>query len=249
MEKYIIFIIVLFIIILLYLILNNGNCKEELTLTYDQKKKIGNNLKYFLINSENINIPKADISGNIKEGNNKFNLEDMIKNFKYPVGSYYVQYPDRDELTRTTATFSDVFPVEKSPEYLFGGKWLNVWNDESIYFRTGIMTNTYSGAYEINDGTNTRILGLQDYAIPKMTGRTGWMQGNDDKLGSNQYDITGVFNAGNTFNDGSDNVDDGAAWKPGAINTFDTKFVFPGNTSEYEVRVKNRLMKIWKRIS
>jgi hypothetical protein len=110
------------------------------------------------------------------------------------------------------------------------------------------MDSLFSGAYEVNGAIDSRILGFQDYAIPKITGRTGWMQGDRASLDNNNFHISGVFNAGNT-RFGDNNVDDNTGWRPGAVNTFDTRYVFPDNTSEDEVRVKNRLMKVWKRIS
>jgi hypothetical protein len=49
----------------------------------------------------------------------------------YPVGSFYVQYPDAD-----SSTLSVAFPDAYAPAALFGGTWIKQWDTENIFFRT-----------------------------------------------------------------------------------------------------------------
>jgi hypothetical protein len=49
----------------------------------------------------------------------------------YPVGSYYVQYPDASSNVDATE-----FPTGQRPATLFGGTWAEQWSTESVFFRT-----------------------------------------------------------------------------------------------------------------
>jgi len=60
------------------------------------------------------------------------------RDFVYPVGSYYVQYPDASSNTDATE-----FPTSQRPATLFGGTWTEQWSTESIFFRTrGTLSDT-----------------------------------------------------------------------------------------------------------
>lgn len=69
----------------------------------------------------------------------------------YPVGSFYVQYPDAGSNTDTTE-----FPSAKSPATLYGGTWAEQWSTESVFFRTrGTLSD------------DSRVSGLQPHAFMK----------------------------------------------------------------------------------
>ncbi len=60
------------------------------------------------------------------------------RDFVYPVGSYYVQYPDAASNTDSTE-----FPTTQRPATLFGGTWSEQWSSESVFFRTrGTLSDT-----------------------------------------------------------------------------------------------------------
>ena len=61
--------------------------------------------------------------------------DDEIKKIAYPVGSFYIQFPDANSNDDATA-----FPTSKRPATLFGGTWAEQWSTEYIFFRTGGTT-------------------------------------------------------------------------------------------------------------
>lgn len=69
----------------------------------------------------------------------------------YPVGSYYVQFPDA-----ASNVDSIEFPVSQRPATLFGGTWVEQWPTESVFFRTrGPLSES------------SRTSGLQPHAFMK----------------------------------------------------------------------------------
>ena len=68
-------------------------------------------------------------------------LKQLIINLIYPVGSFYVQYPDAASNDAAIA-----FPSSKSPAALFGGTWQLVFSTEGIVFQT----EGYDGEGRIN---------------------------------------------------------------------------------------------------
>lgn len=56
---------------------------------------------------------------------------DWLKDNRYPVGSYYIQFPDANSNDSEVA-----FPTSQSPANLFGGTWTRVWDNEGVFFRT-----------------------------------------------------------------------------------------------------------------
>lgn len=58
-------------------------------------------------------------------------IADWVLNNVYPVGSFYVQYPDAASNDNAIA-----FPVSKRPATLFGGTWVEQFNTENVFFRT-----------------------------------------------------------------------------------------------------------------
>jgi hypothetical protein len=221
-----IYILFLFIIIII-LIIANKKQKENFNIL---SSEVYNNIQ----NICNPNTTSYFASLNINETskiNNK-NLNKYIYDIIYPIGSFYVQLPDKN-----TNNILELFPNSKSPNMLFPGTtWTLMWNTGSqagIFFRT-------EGA--LSD--EIRIAGFQDFALKKIYGTMSWVQANRYNAGDGN---TGVFstkpNTKDIRTDSLNSDDDGHR------NLFDTRLVLPNNTSETEVRVKNRLVRIWKRTS
>jgi hypothetical protein len=242
MKQYIILIIV--IIILIFLHINYEINKENFEMNSTQRSRFNRVIKK-IIKGEQINIPLMNISEVLSIKYLNYGFRNMLAKFRYPVGSYYVQFPNISGVTgldsKQFEVLSDVFPESQAPYKLFGGRWINVWNRESIYFRTGKTTNI---AYETYNGVGSRNMGLQDYAMPKIDGWTIYSQ--SDSRGTNNDYYTGVFTKNDTY---EGMCDDGAWGRTGVSYKFDTRNVIPANTSEDEIVIKNRQFKIWKRVS
>ncbi len=208
------------------------------TFTFDSLPKFN----YY--NSEGLNHILnicGDVSGTIFNNifvNKEFKVRGKdIKYYSanaiYPIGSFYVQYPDKNSNDPTEA-----FPESLAPANLFGGTWEEQWGSESIFFRT-------RGVGIAFDNEN-RTKGLQDFAIKKITGNTQYTQGDRDyqaKINANwKTRGDGIFYS----NFGTVRTDEGKAGKDGIFNRFDNGF--QSLVSENEVRVRNRLCKVWKRV-
>jgi hypothetical protein len=191
--------------------------------------------KFNFFNSEGLNHIMnicGDASGTI------FNNLSVSKEFKirgkdikyyaanalYPVGSFYVQYPDKNSNKREEA-----FPETQSPAYLYGGYWEEQWPGESVFFRTRGMLS----------GEDRNAKGLQDHAIKKIQGSTSETQTN--RWGNSEG--TGVFQGVNFAIVGSDS---GTSEDWGFFNRFDNGF--QSLVSDKETRSRNRLCKVWKRV-
>jgi hypothetical protein len=95
-------------------------------------------------------------------------IKGWVRDFIYPVGCYYVQFPDASSNDDATE-----FPTSQRPATLFGGTWAEQWSTKSIYFRTrGTLSNTdrASGKQEdafqhhfhrtyLTQGTGTNLAG------------------------------------------------------------------------------------------
>ncbi len=193
--------------------------KENFTLS----SEVYNNINS-LCNNEDIsylNGLKLSDSSKIRGKKIKEYMLDTI----YPIGTFYVQYPSEN-----TNIASNAFPLDESPAKLFGGTWTDKWTlwGGGIYFRTeGSLSNEQRF-------TN----GIQEYAMKHLVGHMSWMQSDENAIGSGN---TGVFGV----ETGIINKDDGGADDPVFQNYFDSSIqVLP---SDNEIRVKNRLIKVWKR--
>jgi hypothetical protein len=240
------------IIILIYLFINKLNkekfTNDEISNSIDRIIKTNFNydidsiknldeLSNYINNDNNLYIPVKNTiilnnfiaSGNLNIKTDLFlknkNIKNKILELAFPIGCYYVQFPNEN-----TNDLLKAFPDEYSPQKLFGGIWISKFTTESIYFRTdGNLSN--------EDRNN----GFQDYAMKRLTGETGWIQGN--YKGTNEG--TGVF----TGEDRSRKIrtDDGyASDHYGIQSNYDT-----GNNpyipNGEENRVRNRLIRVWKR--
>ncbi len=178
-------------------------------------------------NSTNKNIVFKDVYTKKIKFNNLLRNEYLL-NLSYPIGSFYVQFPDI-----SNNYLSKAFPDAQKPANLFGGVWEEQWSTDAIFFRTE------GGFSNENRATN----GIQDYAIRKIWGWTSWTQANNYDPGEGN---TGVF--GNTKPISiTGRADEGASDRTGVRNHFDSSA--QSLSSDIEVRVKNRIIKVWKRIA
>jgi hypothetical protein len=148
-------------------------------------------------------------------------IANWVLNNVYPVGSFYVQYPDAASNDDAIA-----FPVSKRPATLFGGTWVEQFNTEAIFFRT-------AGESE------TRVNGLQNDAMQRIYGQFTTRYGaisSADGVFSQHY-------VGGTRAD----ANSGAYDTQIQFNSAGSTSPNPAKTSEYETRPKNRRMKLWKR--
>ena len=103
---------------------------------------------------------------------NNIDLKDIIINIKYPIGCYYIQYPENninihDDDGIEINDIDTMLPNAKSPEKLFGGKWEEKFNGDSVFFRTsGVLSD------------DTRLNGIQPYAMKNLYGWTSIAQTN-----------------------------------------------------------------------
>lgn len=153
-------------------------------------------------------------------------------NLAYPVGSYYVQYPDASSNTDSTE-----FPTSQRPATLFGGTWAEQWSTASVFFRTrGTLSDT------------DRSSGLQDSGL----------QGHDHKIWVQTIDGSGSSN--NRIRDDSGLVSIDAARTSGYQNIAtwaSNRRLMSGYAADdvpngtpkiaAETRVVNRRIKVWKR--
>jgi hypothetical protein len=146
---------------------------------------------------------------------------DYILGIINPVKAWYTQYPSAESNTKTTA-----FPTADEPAELFGGTWVQYYEDEGLFFKTegDVLSQT--------DGeNNVRTTGLQTDAgqghyhaiLNNAASNIG-----TDQAGSAAGSLSGLNNASKI----------GAAITDGTNGTPRTG---------KETRPRNRLFKIWYR--
>ena len=266
MEKHIIIIIIVIILLSLIIFFKSSKTNENLYIEDSDMNIINNVTKYYLTNDKT-KIPNISINGSLLVGNIEF--KNLILNYKYPIGSFYVQYPDSeiDFYTRGT-TIVTPFPEANTPAKMFGGKWIDMWNNESVYFRTGTDNTaafesidvcetgiTGNEKCEIKETIDSRIDGFQDYALRNITGWTSWSQGPYGNGGPKSCEgNSGVFTK---CENAQISTDENTGWGAGHQSIFDTTYFFKEKygeslykkyISDDEVRVRNRLIKVWKRV-
>ncbi len=218
--------IIIIILLILILFLNFINKKKENLVSrsnidiYLKKCSIGDNNLY-----SNINILNK-VKINDKE------FADYILDYAYPVGSFYVQFPDLDKNMKIYSSNDPIaFPESQSPAKLFGGYWQEQWPTESIYFRTrGMLSNENRDEY-----------GFQDYATKHLYGSN---ESFDHFLSEDVF--SGVFNKNKTTEIIRLNCRPLRVDKPSKV---DLNLKQQINISDVENRVKNRVIKIWKRVA
>ncbi len=221
MNKYIIILIIILILFMLISIIKKNNehySAESLINIFSPCREYDNSTATF--NSVNI----TDIL-RLGSGQNVKTLKDYILDRLYPIGSFYVQYPDKN-----SNYDSDAFPVSKSPGKLFGGDWQEQWPDESIFFRT-----------RGPEAKENRVKGFQGDALKMFVGKTALMQSNRWIPG---YGNNGIFGGGIHLE--AIGTDAGDSSDIGHVNYFDS--AYQSNMSKLETRVRNRQIKVWKRI-
>jgi hypothetical protein len=164
-------------------------------------------------------------------------IEDAVDE-AYPIGSYYVQYPDAASNADSTA-----LPVSQRPATLVGGTWAEVWDNEAVFFRTG-------GGNA--DETGSRSSGLQTDQMQRIFGRIGTAFGSP---GNRMYarsteggtELEGVFQQGSAS---GDPFAQGSSSGTGRYINFNSSGSDNARTSSAlsgETRSKNRRFRIWKR--
>ena len=244
--KYIIIILILISIIFLIKYYNKTNYSEKFIINVNNNPQFVQSITNFMNNGIS-NYANMAITNSLYVNN--INFKDYLNNIKYPVGCYYVQYPDsKTNFENIGGNITTPFPDDKAPEFLFGGKWEAQFSEESIFFRT---PNIRPGSDNV--GSDKRKSGVQDYALIKLTGGTSWAQagsmdgGTKDPIG---FGSSGAF----SFIDNDPkykkkiNTDGGGGSTMGVSYILDIKNALPLNTSETELRVTNRTIIVWKRI-
>ena len=103
-------------------------------------------------------------------------IADWVLENVYPVGSFYVQYPDASSNDDAIA-----FPVSKRPATLFGGTWAEQFNTENVFFRTagtdyqvrsaGLSLDQMQGhVHGVNRGVGTAGSGNSVYVTAMYSG-------------------------------------------------------------------------------
>ncbi len=212
--------IIIFLLFIIYHIYYKKNENFELTDT-----EINNFIQNIsMCNSNNDSIKFNNIETN-KITINSNEISQYLLDICYPVGSFYVQYPDISSNYLTKA-----FPATQSPELLFGGKWTEKFINDAIFFRTAGGSSNESRA----------TTGIQDYAMINITGNTSWTQTNYNSVGGGN---DGIFDV----NTGEIKTDSDGGNDTGVRNYFDSSV--QSISSDQEIRVKNRIVKIWTRVS
>jgi hypothetical protein len=224
MKRYIGLIIITIILVMLILKFNDKKEHYIVDPTMDVDK-LSQTVRQYFNNRENREIETINARKDVELLNKS--LSKWLVEFRYPVGSFYVQYGDINE--NYDAQSERLFPVDKSPEQMFGGKWTEQWPNEGSFFRTG---GTLS--------QQNRILGLQQWAVKRMYGWTSWVQANRD---NHRGSIGGVFSNIDLTRGGTDS-------NRGGDNGGEIKFNsgLQSIPSNFETRVKNRLIKVWRRV-
>jgi hypothetical protein len=213
-----IIIIIIFILIIIFLIFFFNKSKEHLNT-----ESVNNIFGLCYDNAGNVKYSNVNITGSLQMKTKT--LKDFMLDRIYPVGSFYVQYPNKN-----SNDIDEAFPDSMSPAKLFGGNWQEQWGNESVFFRT-------SGPY----ADENRVDGFQDYALPKINGHSSYVQTNRDSPGGGS---DGVFSQYETMRIGTDG---GNGHSYGHRNYFDSKN--QALSSDLETRARNRQIKVWKRVN
>ena len=158
-------------------------------------------------------------------GTNKKFKKQAIFDIIYPVGCFYVQYPDAASSTDATA-----FPTSTRPATLFGGTWVSQFDTENVYFRTA--------------GTDyqTRTTGLSADQFQSHLHNIATATGTDKVL------VASPTYSGASKNGGAYNAAQTTATENSAVTK---NYLADGANGTPRVGAvtepRNRLMKVWKR--
>ena len=176
-----------------------------------------------------VQFDRIKIMGKI---NNK-SLNQFLLDLAYPVGSFYVQFPDKGDNRNSQA-----FPARRSPAVMYGGDWQEQWGDESIYFRTaGKLSN------------ENRVNGFQNYATKRMKGDTSNSQPNRYSEGTGNYGIFDSYTTNHLIGTDKGGGEDDLTRAYFDLEKYYTDASGASHVSNVETRVKNRIIKIWKRVN
>lgn len=183
---------------------------------------------------EEVNIINSMIQKNGSETNvvgsairiNSILLADTVRNMIYPIGTYYTQYPN---------SINGKFDTSQSPQSLFGGVWELRFNNRGLFFRT---EGGYAG--ESRNGST----GVQEYATRHHRHYTN-INHSHTYLRSHNDNRLARTSGGNRYW-----MNDGAYWDSTYTSGGDklSRNAIDGNSSSYETRATNMLMRIWERI-
>ena len=137
----------------------------------------------------------------------------------YPIGSFYVQYPDASSNVDATA-----FPTSLRPATLFGGTWVDQYTGEGVVFQTAETSDHY-----------TRTNGLMEDHIQQITGSLELAGAGIQTSGSGAFETVGIANNNGQF----------GSWGNSStqINFNSINSVRSGTRTAH----RNRVMKVWKR--
>ena len=237
--------IILLILITIIIILTKSK-KENFNISKDNRIKLNNLIKDYNNNEtvttfNNIQVINKFMKNNVE-------LKDIIINIKYPIGCYYIQYPENNtnlqaDSTNNVSDRDSALPPSKSPEVLFGGKWQEKFIGESIFFRTGGDLSS-----------DSRLNGIQTHAMKNLE---GIIKVNKDAYGNDSRDIFNI----------EDDKEKITMLREDKVSTQSNKYGYgsylipiikvdeylfepslQSPVSNLELRVRNRIIKVWKRV-
>lgn len=177
-----------------------------------------------------IDLVETAYDSKIAEYDGLFADLSWVRDFIYPVGSFYTQYPDAN-----SNTDADEFPAAQRPETLFGGTWVSQWDTESIYFRTGGTAAA--------DG---RVNGSQADQMQLITGGLSTIDAAGIGFSRADGSVSGVFSVGSSSK-GSSPSSTGTVGRNILFSSANSPNAKVSSATTGETRVVNRRIKVWKR--
>lgn len=161
----------------------------------------------------------------------------------YPVGSFYIQFPN------ATSNDTDIaFPSSKAPAALFGGTWTKVFDTEGIFFRTEGNPKLNNGTTVIGSQNGNRVNGLQNDQMQRIYGELAHNKSN--YIGRLAVDyVSGALSA-KSCTDWFSKEGGGAFTTANGIHVIDSTLSSNSRASSDtvgETRPINRLIRVWKR--
>jgi len=179
--------------------------------------------------ADNEAVRKAYVDNQI--ANHDSQHDDEIKAIAYPVGSFYIQFPDANSNDDATA-----FPTSKRPATLFGGTWAEQWSTENIFFKT----RGTDGQSRSNGLSADQVQGHRHIAGPQVPYNSGTQNVYSYSEGGGAVGITGN-EAYCSVGAGSVGLYAGYTGNPLSDGSNGTPRI--GSITE----PRNRLIKVWKR--